>query len=149
MPAQTPLGRESNRRVITDLHDRVRTLERVRNTRSLNAIFDGHGTPITSGIKGDVRVDFLCRLWAWKLVADDVGDVEIDIWKASYDDFPPTLADSIVASTPPALTSQLKNSDNVLTDWTTVFEAGDYLRFNINTVDGSLTRVVLTLELIS
>lgn len=149
MPSNPAFQRESAAKTLTELHDRMRRLERVRNTRSLNAIFDGHGTPITTGVKGDVRIDFLSRLVGWKLVADQVGAVVVDIWKESFENFPPTIADSI-CGTKPSLAAQLKNSENEdLTGWTTVFEAGDYLRFNIDSVDGTLTRVVLTLELAS
>ena len=147
---QTPYERQSFERTMKDVFDRMLVLERriQRVRRSLNLIVDGRGSPITAGIKGDVRLDYRCLLLGWKLVADQVGEIELDVWKDSFDNFPPTIADSICGSHP-ELVGQIKNSDETLTGWTTLFEAGDYLRLNVVSVDGSLTRVVLTLELMT
>lgn len=144
---QNPVARASLERTVTDLNDRLAAVERLTNIRSLNLIVDGHGFPITTGIKGDVRLDFFATVLAWKLVADQVGDVVLDVWKASFAAFPPTVPDSIVGAVQPELVGQLKASDDVLTGWTTGFERGDYLRLNVDSVDGTLTRVVLTFML--
>ena len=146
---ETPIGRARLERTVTDLRDRLVNIERLCNTRSLNLIVDGHGFPITGGVKGDVRLDFFARVLSWKLVADQVGDVAIDVWKSSFEDFPPTVADSIVGTVQPELVGQLKASDDVLDGWTTSFDRGDYLRLNIDSVDGTLTRVVLTFQLVA
>lgn len=149
MPPRTPFARNTIETAVVDAHDRLNRIERRRDTRSLNLIVDGHGSPITTGIKGDVRVDFLCKLVGWKLVADVVGDVSLDVWKDTYDNFPPTIADSIVGTPVPSLVSQIKNSDEDLVGWETVFEAGDYLRLNVDSVDGTITRICLTFELVA
>ncbi len=113
---------------------------------TLNAIMDGGGNPITTGVKGDVVVHNDFWIAAATLVADVSGDIEVDIWKAAYADFPPDVGDSIVASDPPTLTAQQSSRDTTLTGWTNTVDEGDVLRFNVNSVS-TVTRVTLALTL--
>jgi len=108
-------------------------------------IVDGGGSAITTGVKGDVVVDFDCSISRQTLVADVSGSIVIDIWKDTYANFPPTVADTITASAKPTLSAATKAQDSTLTGWTKAITAGDTLRFNVDSAS-TVTRVTLVLR---
>jgi len=108
-------------------------------------IIDGGGSTITTGIKGDLTIDFACTINQVTLLADQSGSIVIDIWKDSYANYPPTVADTITASAKPTISSSTKYQDSTLTGWTTSISAGDTLRFKVDSVT-SIQRVTLTLK---
>ena len=114
--------------------------------RELIVVFNGVTVWLLASEQGDVFVDFDCTITSWTLLADQVGDIEIDIWKDTYANYPPTVGDSIVAAAPPSITADDHNQDSTLTGWTTAITAGDTLRFNINSVSG-MFRCSLSLSL--
>jgi hypothetical protein len=69
----------------------------------------------------------------------------VDIWKDTYTNYPPTVADTITASAKPTLASATKSQDTTLTGWTTTFAAGDTLRFIVDSAT-TVTRVTLALR---
>ncbi len=113
---------------------------------TLNTLIDGQGNPITTGQKGDVLIHSDFWIAAWTLVADVSGNIEIDIWKAAYADFPPDVGDSIVAAAPPTLSGQTNARDTTLDGWTNTVDEGDVLRFNVNSVS-AVSQVTLALTL--
>ncbi len=113
---------------------------------TLNALIDGQGSAITTGVKGDVVIHADFWIAAWTLVADVSGDIELDIWRAAYADFPPDVGDSIVAADPPTLSGQSNARDTTLTGWTNTLDEGDVLRFNVNSAS-AVSRVTLALTL--
>lgn len=115
------------------------------NLASIPFIIDGGGVAITTGVKGDIEVPFACTITGVKMLADTSGSIVVDIWKDTYDNFPPTVADKITASAPPTISSATKSSDTTLTGWTTSVSAGDILRFNVNSASW-VTRVTLSLS---
>jgi hypothetical protein len=108
------------------------------------AVLDGGGAALTTGIKLDLEIPFACTVTAWRIVADQSGSIVVDVWKDTYANFPPVVGDSITGSEKPTLSSQTKNEDTNLTTWTTAISAGDWLRFNIDSVS-TVTRVTLVL----
>jgi len=100
---------------------------------SINFVIDGGGSAITTGVKGDIEVGFDCTIKACRILADQSGSIQIDIWKDTYANFPPTNTDSITdAGTTPAISSATKMEDTSLTSWTTSITAGNILRFNVD-----------------
>lgn len=95
-------------------------------------IIDGGGSAITTGIKGDVEMPFAGEITSTRMFADQTGSIQVDIWKDTYANFPPTDADSITASAVPTITSAVKSEDATLTGWTKSFSKGDVLRFNVD-----------------
>lgn len=79
-----------------------------------------------------------------RLFADVSGSIVLDIWKDSYNNFPPTDDDSITASAPPTLAGAQKSEDNTLSGWTTLISEGDILAIN---VDSATTVKQVTLSL--
>jgi hypothetical protein len=112
---------------------------------TINFIIDGGGVAITTGEKGHLTVDFGFYILGAKLLADQVGSIVIDIWKDSYANFPPTVADTIVAAAKPTLAAANKSEDVTLTGWTREVKPGDVLAFNVDSA-ATLTRVTLALK---
>lgn len=112
---------------------------------ALEYVIDGGGVAIVAGHKGHLEVPIDCEILQWTLVADQSGSIVIDIWKDTYANFPPTVADSITAAAKPTLSSQQKNQDSTLSGWTTTITTGDLLAFNVDSAT-TVQRVTLSLK---
>ena len=95
-------------------------------------IIDGGGSAITTGAKAWVRAANSFTIGGVDITADQSGSCVVDIWKDTYANFPPTVADTITASAKPTLSTAQKAQDTTLTGWTTTVTAGDYLRANVD-----------------
>lgn len=116
------------------------------NTRVIGYGFDGGGVPITTGVAGaGVRIPFDCILQSVTLQANVSGSIVIDIWKDTYANYPPTVADSICASAKPTISAATKSEDLTLTGWTKTITAGDILYFNVDSCS-TITACTLTLK---
>jgi hypothetical protein len=109
-------------------------------------IIDGGGIEITTGEKGHLAIPFGCSIYAWELEADQVGSIQVDIWKSDLANFPPTDSDSITGGSEPALSAaQATWSDsNITASWTTHLSRFDILAFNVDSCS-TITRCTLTL----
>jgi len=106
----------------------------------------GDGTnAITTGQKGHIRWPFAGTLLRASLLADASGSIVIDIWKDTYANFPPTVADTITAAAKPTLASAQKSEDTTLTGWTKTFAEGDIYAFNVDSA-ATVKRVALELK---
>lgn len=123
-------------------------VEATLNQRKRMLLFTITGAPITTGIKGDVMVPFACTITQVTLLADQVGSIVLDIWKDTYANFPPTVADTITASAKPTISSGIKYQDATLTGWNTGIVAGDILRFNVDSV-ATFTRVHVAVDVVT
>jgi len=133
-----PNASATNRGVLTS------TQYSTLSTKSFGIVIDGGGTPITTGIAGDVVIPFAMTITSWTLIADQVGSIVIDLWKDTYANYPPTVADTITGSEKPTLSSVIKNQDLNLTTWTTAVAAGDIIRFNVDSAS-TVTRITLSI----
>jgi hypothetical protein len=70
-------------------------LVRATPEAGLAFIIDGGGSAITTGEKGHLEVPFTCNLQQVSLLADQSGSIKIDIWRDTYDHYPPNNWDSI------------------------------------------------------
>lgn len=114
-------------------------------TRAIKLEIDGSGSAITTGLKkAKLTVPFDCVITGWRLLADVSGSIVIDVWKDTYANYPPTVADTITASAKPTLSSATKNESSTLTGWTTTLTAGDVLFFNVDSA-ATVTAVELSL----
>lgn len=116
-------------------------------TSTLNFVIDGGGSVITTGIKGDLVVDFNCTIQSVTALADQVGSIVVDIWKDTYANYPPVVGDTITASAPVTITSANKSQNTTLTGWTTTVTAGDTVRFNVNSCS-AITRATIALKVL-
>jgi hypothetical protein len=143
--ALTPLVRWTDISNKTPLPEFIQLINRrlgkgVPASRFLCEIVIGDGvTDITPGIYGDVNWPKFPGIFdGWILTALQTGNLEVDLWLASYDNFPPTIADSIVGTLPPTLTAAAKNKAESVKEWNRggrVF-AGDILRVNVTVASG-------------
>lgn len=108
-------------------------------------VIDGGGSTITTGAKGDLSIPFACTITGQRVLLDQSGSIVIDIWKDTYANFPPTVADTITASAKPTISSATKTEDTTLTGWTKTIAAGDTLRFNVDSVT-TAQRATITLK---
>lgn len=116
------------------------------NTRAIGYAIDGGGVPISLGVAGSgVTVPFDCIIQSVTLQANLTGSIVIDIWKDTYANYPPTVADSICASAKPTISASNKSLDVTLTGWTKTITAGDVLYFNVDSCS-TITSCTLTLK---
>ena len=114
--------------------------------RQITAVFDGQGSAPTVGTKMYVPCRFSGTITRASIFADVSGSCVIDVWKDTYANYPPTVADTIAASAKPTLSTAIKNDDSTLTGWTTSVTAGDVFGFNVDSA-ATVTRVVVVLEI--
>lgn len=125
------------------------TLASLRGQPStLNFLIDGGGAAITTGVKGDLKVDFACNVVGWDVLADQTGSIVVDVWRDSLANYPPTAADSMCGAEKPTLATATKNSDNSLSGgsgWP--IAAGDVLRFNVDSA-ATVQRVTVAMKVL-
>jgi hypothetical protein len=114
-------------------------------TRDLIMSIDGGGSAIAANTTVWFQVNYACTIQSWTLLADQSGSVTLDVWRDSYSNFPPTVADTITASAKPSISSATKNTSSTLTGWTASISAGDILKINVDSCT-TIQRVVLILK---
>jgi len=123
------------------------------NTKTLAELLTGGETdkiitfalPAVADSKAWVKVPWDCTITDWTVTADASGDCVLDLWKDSYANFPPLVADTITASAKPTLSTAQKATSATLTGWTTSLTAGDYLLCNVDSAS-TATIIYLTLS---
>lgn len=108
---------------------------------------DGGGSVIATGLKGDVQIPYACTIVSWTILCDVSGSIVFDIWKDTYTNAAPTIADTITASAKPTVSSATKATSSTLTGWTTSVAAGDVIRFNVDSAS-TVTRATLALKVV-
>ena len=111
----------------------------------INIVLDGGGAAIAAGQQFDIEIPFDMTIQSATLLADQAGDIVIDLWVDSYANYPPTDADSITASAPPTLSAAASAQDTTLTGWTTALSAGSIMRVNVDSA-ATVQRVTLSLR---
>jgi len=108
-------------------------------------VIDGGGEAISTGVAGYLEIPFAVTITAWTITADQTGSIVVDVWKDSYANFPPTVADTIAGSEKPTISAGVKGQDLSLGTWTTAVTAGDHLGFNVDSCS-TIERVTLTIR---
>jgi hypothetical protein len=115
-----------------DFEDLTDYVDNAVEAAGVGVIVDGGGSAIGTGIKGDIVIPFDCEVTEWTLLANQTGSIVVDIWRDTYANFPPDVADSITASAKPTISAATKGQSSTLTGWTTALTAGDILRLNVD-----------------
>jgi hypothetical protein len=118
------------------------------SSRAIEVTIDGGGSAIPANTFVDLELPFGCTITGWTLLADRAGSIVVDIWKDTYANFPPTIADSITGASPPTITAASKATSSSLAGWTVDVNAGDTLRFNVNSA-ATIQRVTLTVAIVA
>lgn len=116
------------------------------NNGEIAVVIDGGGATLPTGVKVDIPISFACTINSVTLVADEVGSIQIDVWKTPLAGFPPTVSNSICATDLPTLTAAQASTDATLTGWTTSILPGDVLRISVNSVT-AIKRVTCSLQI--
>ena len=115
---------------------------------TLSIALFGNEYDIVSGSVVDLPIPYDCTISGSVLTgiptSESVGSMILDIRKDTYDNWPPTSADSIVADAPPTITNGVKSKDDTLTGWTKTLTKGNHLRWYVIYCSG-LTQVNSTL----
>lgn len=128
--------------IFTDIADAITALAQYS---SVEFVIDGGGQPIQSGLGGYLEVPFAGTIVGVVLMADKVGTCVVDIWKDTYANYPPTVADTITASAKPTITATNKYKDTTLTGWTTSLAQRDILAFNLDSTSNIITKLTISL----
>jgi hypothetical protein len=113
-------------------------------TRAITAIIDGGGVAIPAGILRPLPIPFDCTIVGWTLLSDVVGSIVIDLWKDTFDNYPPTIADTITAAAKPTIASANKAKMTTLAGWNTSILAGDVLGVYVESA-ATVTQVTFSL----
>lgn len=108
---------------------------------------DGNDIELSTGVKAEVVAPFDGTWTSHEIEAlkESGGSIVLDIWKDTYANYPPTVADTITAAAKPTLSTAQKAQDVTLTGWTVDFSAGDRFVFNIDSVT-DITFITLVLH---
>jgi hypothetical protein len=136
----------AGRAVVDDADAAAQRVTLGLSTRAVAILIDGGGAVVPTGVyPAHIQWRTAATITAWRLLADQVGNIVVDVWSDTYANYPPTVADTITGSEKPTLTAQLTNQDGSLTTWTTAVAAGDIWRFNVSSAS-TLTWVTLLIE---
>ena len=113
------------------------------NIAGVGAIFD---TP-TAGDVLIVPVPFACTITKVTMLGNLSGSAVVDIWKDTYANHPPTVADTITAAAKPTISAATKSQDATLTGWTTAIAAGDILVFKVDSAS-TITKLTVMLDVL-
>lgn len=102
-------------------------------TRTINYVVDATPNVVSTGVKGQVTIDVTGTIESWTLVSDVPGNLVVDVKKTTYQNYP--TFSSITGTEKPTLSSQSKNKDDGLSTWNTLLNAGDILRFEVESCD--------------
>lgn len=110
------------------------SLAQAAEQSALTWVMDEGGVPALN-LKAWLIVPFACTIKRWYILADTTGSIQMDVWKDSYSNYPPALADTITAAAKPALVSGTKATDSTLTGWTTSLAANDVIGVTVESAD--------------
>ncbi len=109
-------------------------------------IGDFAGAPITTGIRAYLEVPFGMVVTGWTLLSDAVGSMVLDVWRDTYANFPPTVADTIAGIEKPTLSATDHAQDLSLSTWDTDVTEGDVIAVKVDSTNGVIKQATLTLR---
>lgn len=117
---------------------------------SLMFSIDGGGSAISTGIKGFIEAPFNGTIKSVRLFADVTGDISIDIFKDTYNNYNPDInpSESICAGStdPISITGGIKQQRTglVAAGWTVEFSKGDIFYFEVVSCN-TITKVTISM----
>lgn len=140
-----------------DDHIRQTVARPIGRLVTLAYVIDGGGSPIPTGLAGDMDLDVPCLLTGVRLKSRISGELRLDILRAPFGQYPTFT--SITGSAQPSLNAfeafvpnpyyptTAVPSPSLPSSWTTRFSAGDTLAFNVLSNGGNHQRVTVSLRL--
>lgn len=105
---------------------------------------------VIEGLAGAIlyrQIPFTCTIVSCTLVSDVSGSAVYDLWLDTYANFPPTVADTIVASAKPTLSSAVNSKDTTLTGWSKALTKGYWMAIKCDSAS-TLQKCTLSLEVL-
>lgn len=102
----------------------------------LTFTFQNNGAVLALGVQSAayVKVPFDCEIMRCRVYGGPSGSVQVDLWVDTHTNYPPTVADTIVAAAPPSIVADVKSEDITLAGWTKALVQGDGILPNIDSV---------------
>jgi len=113
-------------------------------TRTINYVVDNGSRPMTIGNKGYLTIDVTGTIQSFILLSDNIGTLELDLIKCTFDDFP--TGTSICGNSRPELNNEVKKSDITLSGWTKQLNAGDIIQYEVINTSTSLKKFAIALK---
>lgn len=113
-------------------------------TRTINYVVDNGSVAMTTGKKGYLTIDVTGEIESYILISSEVGNLEVDIKKSTFSDFPNTS--SICGGNFPSLSGTNKSSDVNLSGWSKTLNAGDILEYEVINTSTAITRFSIALK---
>jgi hypothetical protein len=113
---------------------------------TITYVLDGGQYPISNGIKGTLFFNYAFEILDWMVLADQNGDIELDVWRTTYAGFPSSSLASIVGTNNPIITSAQKAQAVSMAGWTTSIAANSALTFYVVECS-AITRATLVLKI--
>jgi hypothetical protein len=113
-------------------------------TRTINYVVDNGSSPMTTGNKGYLTIDVTGVIESWVLVSDAIGNLELDIRKCTYNDYPNVT--SICGGDNPTLQQQNKNYNDNLVNWNTTLDAGDIIQYEVINTSTDISNFSIALK---
>ena len=96
-----------------------------------------------------MEIPYTCVIQRATLLSLNSGALVVDIWKDTYVNYPPTVADTITGSAKPTITATgNKGQVTTLTGWTNIISAGEVLFFNVDSCS-TITNATLVLKVVT
>ena len=133
---------EDSNEVVTKA-DIFNKFESLVSIQEIAFIIDAGNNPIQPGVKGDIRIPYDCEIIGWAVLADQVGNISVDIERETFGSFPPDQADDITGTNPPKLINQNSASGDA-TSWLSTIVANSVLRYRVTSAD-TVKRVTISL----
>ena len=113
----------------------------------INFSVDNDSTTIPSGVLGWMHIPFAATINEASLFVNTSGTLTIDIWKDTFDNFPPTDADSITSGSLLSVSGgMLTYKDTSLSGWATTLTADDVLAFNVDACS-NISKATISLKI--
>jgi hypothetical protein len=104
------------------------------------ATFDGGLSFLVAPHSQDIVMPYAGTITGWTVIAQESGSIQFDVLKCAYAGF--AAFSSVVGTTPPTLSSAIKNTGADMTGWTTGFSAGDIFRVTMSSVSSIYSATV-------
>lgn len=116
--------------------------------RVVGVMVEGGGGDIVPGQLGYIIVPFTATVIGWDILAEQVGDVVFDVWKAPWADPLPDNMDSMTGTGKPTLTFGMKAKSDDVSGWTDrQIHRGEVMGFEIESVY-NLMKATLTVRVL-
>lgn len=129
------------------LNDGNGNLSWASTVRSVGITIDGGGSAITTGLKGYIEVPYNGTIKGWTALADVSGSAVVDVWKAAYANYPPTVSNTIAGSEKPTVSAAIKGQDLALSTWSVTVTAGDIIAFSVDSAS-TITKLSISLQVV-